>query len=128
MRSSSRYRPRGWRRSCRAWRCPWLRFSLQAFRPRSLQSAACSEAWKDKKQAPAAGRPCRPPRPLSETPVEGAPRFVADDRPDAIFCANDLIALGATDAIRSRTPLRVPEDVLVAGFDDIPMAGWAAYD
>ena len=48
--------------------------------------------------------------------------------PDAIFCANDLIAIGAIDAIRSRTSLRAPEDVLLAGFDDIAMAGWAAYD
>ncbi len=48
--------------------------------------------------------------------------------PEAIFCANDLLAIGAIDAIRSRLGLRVPEDVLVAGFDDIPMAGWAGYD
>jgi DNA-binding LacI/PurR family transcriptional regulator len=55
--------------------------------------------------------------------------LVCGDRPpEAIFCANDLLAIGAIDAIRSRTPLRVPEDVLVAGFDDIPMAGWSAYE
>jgi DNA-binding LacI/PurR family transcriptional regulator len=48
--------------------------------------------------------------------------------PEAIFCANDLLAMGAIDALRSRTSLRVPDDVLVAGFDDIAMAGWAAYD
>ena len=50
-----------------------------------------------------------------------------DEVPEAIFCANDLLAMGAIDAIRSRT-LRVPNDILVAGFDDIPMASWAAYD
>ena len=48
--------------------------------------------------------------------------------PDAIFCANDLLAIGAIDAIRSRGTLRIPIDVLVAGFDDIAMAGWSAYD
>jgi DNA-binding LacI/PurR family transcriptional regulator len=37
------------------------------------------------------------------------------------------VAIGAIDAIRTRLRLRVPEDVLVAGFDDIPMAGWAGY-
>ena len=47
--------------------------------------------------------------------------------PEAIFCANDLLAIGAIDALR-RTSLRVPDDVMVAGFDDIAMAGWAAYD
>jgi DNA-binding LacI/PurR family transcriptional regulator len=48
--------------------------------------------------------------------------------PDAIFCANDLMAIGALDALRSRMKLRVPEDVLVAGFDDVPEASWSAYD
>ena len=48
--------------------------------------------------------------------------------PDAIFCANDLIAMGAMDALRHRLGRKVPEDVLVAGFDDIPAAAWAAYD
>jgi DNA-binding LacI/PurR family transcriptional regulator len=47
--------------------------------------------------------------------------------PDAIFCANDLIAIGAIDALRYRFGLRTPEDVLIAGFDDIPSASWAAY-
>lgn len=48
--------------------------------------------------------------------------------PDAIFCANDLMASGALDAIRLRTALRVPEDLLIAGFDDIPSSAWSAYD
>ncbi|MCG6118959.1 MAG: LacI family DNA-binding transcriptional regulator [Aquimonas sp.] len=40
---------------------------------------------------------------------------------DALFAASDLIALGAVQAL-SEQGLRVPEDVAVAGFDDIPMA------
>ena len=52
----------------------------------------------------------------------------ARTRRSSIFCANDLLAIGAIDAIRTRLGLRVPEDVLVAGFDDIPMAGWAGYE
>ena len=47
---------------------------------------------------------------------------------DAIFCANDLLAMGAIDTIRKTAGLRVPEDVLVAGFDNIPEASWLAYD
>jgi len=40
---------------------------------------------------------------------------------DAMFCASDLIAIGALRALKE-AGLRVPEDVAVAGFDDIPMA------
>lgn len=48
------------------------------------------------------------------------------DYPDAIFCANDIMALGAIDAIRAQG-LSVPDDISVIGFDNIPMAGWGAY-
>jgi LacI family transcriptional regulator len=44
-----------------------------------------------------------------------------DPRPTAIFAANDSMAIGALSAVRE-AGLRVPEDVAVAGFDDIPLA------
>jgi len=40
---------------------------------------------------------------------------------DALFAANDDMAIGAVQALR-RAGVRVPEDVAVAGFDDIPLA------
>jgi LacI family transcriptional regulator len=42
-------------------------------------------------------------------------------RPRAVFAANDMMAMGAMVAIRE-AGLRVPEDIAVAGFDDIPVA------
>ena len=51
-----------------------------------------------------------------------------DDRPDALFCANDITALGAIDAARREMGLRVPEDVSIIGFDDIPAAAWPSHD
>jgi LacI family transcriptional regulator len=42
-------------------------------------------------------------------------------RPDAVFAANDMMALGCLLAFR-KAGLRVPEDIAVAGFDDIPLA------
>lgn len=43
------------------------------------------------------------------------------EAPTAIFAANDPSAFGAVEAVKDRG-LRVPEDVSVVGFDDIPMA------
>ena len=47
--------------------------------------------------------------------------LAVDERPDAVFAANDMMALGALHAVRE-AGLRVPEDVALVGFDDIPMA------
>lgn len=43
--------------------------------------------------------------------------------PQAIVCASDLIAIGVLDALRG-AGLRVPEDVAVVGYDNIPIAGY----
>ena len=50
------------------------------------------------------------------------------DPADSIFCSNDIMAFGALDAIRSGMKLRVPEDVSIIGFDDIPMASWPSFN
>jgi LacI family transcriptional regulator len=42
-------------------------------------------------------------------------------RPDALFASNDSMAIGALSAFRD-VGVRVPEDVAVGGFDDIPLA------
>jgi DNA-binding LacI/PurR family transcriptional regulator len=44
------------------------------------------------------------------------------ETPTAVFCFNDLIAIGALNALAERN-LRVPEDVSVIGFDDIEFCG-----
>jgi LacI family transcriptional regulator len=44
-----------------------------------------------------------------------------DEPPDAIFCANDLMAMGCFDALK-QLGLRIPEDVAVIGFDDREIA------
>lgn len=44
------------------------------------------------------------------------------DRPDAVFAANDLMALGALQAFVMIGTLRVPEDIAIIGYDDIEFA------
>ncbi|KAE8763343.1 LacI family DNA-binding transcriptional regulator [Georgenia thermotolerans] len=46
-----------------------------------------------------------------------------EDRPTALFAANDRMAIGAMAAMAD-LGLRVPEDVAVVGFDDVPMASY----
>jgi LacI family transcriptional regulator len=47
------------------------------------------------------------------------------DRPTAIFACSDLMAVGVYDAAR-RLGLRIPDDLSVVGFDDIPEGAWAS--
>jgi DNA-binding LacI/PurR family transcriptional regulator len=44
-------------------------------------------------------------------------------RPSAVFCYNDMSALGALRAVYDNG-LRVPEDVSLVGFDDLPIASY----
>jgi LacI family transcriptional regulator, galactose operon repressor len=45
-----------------------------------------------------------------------------DDRPDAIFAANDLLAIGILQALMLPGGLRVPQDIALIGYDDIDFA------
>ncbi|MET4657729.1 LacI family xylobiose transport system transcriptional regulator [Streptomyces sp. PvP037] len=47
------------------------------------------------------------------------------DRPTAIFAGSDLQALGVLEAARVRG-LRVPRDLSVVGYDDVPLAQWSS--
>lgn len=52
-------------------------------------------------------------------------RLPAADRPTAVFCANDLVAMGVLQEL-TRHGLRVPGDVAILGYDDIDFAAAAA--
>jgi len=52
--------------------------------------------------------------------------LTAAKMPDAIFCASDVIAVGALDCARDMD-VDVPNELSIIGFDDIPEAAWSAY-
>jgi DNA-binding LacI/PurR family transcriptional regulator len=58
---------------------------------------------------------------------EAALAMLADAPLDGVFCVTDLLALGFLDAARSERGRRVPDDLSLIGFDDIPQAAWSAY-
>ncbi|GAA3841790.1 hypothetical protein GCM10022206_94770 [Streptomyces chiangmaiensis] len=75
------------------------------------------------------------PEALRELPTErldvaagrdaGARLLGLADRPTAVFCANDLLALGVLQALYA-AGVSVPEDLAIVGYDDIEFAAAAA--
>ncbi len=54
--------------------------------------------------------------------------FTRQDFPDAVFVANDAMAIAVIDVIRFELGLKVPQQVSVVGYDDVPISSWPAYD
>ena len=54
--------------------------------------------------------------------------FTAKEIPDAVFVANDHMSFAVMDVIRFELGLKIPEQVSVVGYDDVPVASWPAYD
>ncbi|MEM9522900.1 MAG: LacI family DNA-binding transcriptional regulator [Pseudomonadota bacterium] len=62
------------------------------------------------------------PQPAYQRVSEYLAGIDAADRPDILVCENDALAMGAADAIRYEFSLRIPEDIAVTGFDDVPQS------
>jgi DNA-binding LacI/PurR family transcriptional regulator len=87
---------------------------VDAFCKRATQAGVPVLIWRDGPTDYCSGR-------------EAALAMLADDAIDGAFCVTDLIALGFLDAARLDRGRRVPDDLSIIGFDDIPQAGWGAY-
>jgi len=57
--------------------------------------------------------------------VRGGELLSLRERPTAIFAGSDQQAFGLYEAARQRG-LRIPQDLSVVGFDDLPVAGWVS--
>lgn len=63
-----------------------------------------------------------------EDGVEAAEQILSmpePERPDAIFAANDMVAVGALNTLL-RAGMRIPEELAIVGYDDVPYARQAA--
>lgn len=74
-----------------------------------------------------------PMRAVGHYTMEGAAAAAREllarpDRPDAIFCGNDHMAIAILDVARHEFGLRVPEDLSIVGFDDVGPASWPSFD
>lgn len=59
-----------------------------------------------------------------ETGAKAADLFMAlEDKPTAVFCASDLMAIGFMKRCLSKG-IRIPEDVSVVGFDDVALSAY----
>jgi DNA-binding LacI/PurR family transcriptional regulator len=87
---------------------------VNAFRKRAAQEGVPVVIWRDGPTDYSSGR-------------EAALATLTDDAIDGAFCVTDLLALGFLDAARLDCGRRVPDELSVIGFDDIPQAGWGAY-
>jgi LacI family transcriptional regulator len=56
---------------------------------------------------------------------DAAAQLLGDGIPEAIFCANDMMAIGCLEVLRE-AGIQVPGDVALAGFDDIPIARYVS--
>ena len=48
------------------------------------------------------------------------------DRPTAVFCVTDILAVGALNA-STELGIKVPDDVAIVGFDDLDIASWPCF-
>src|SRR5450631_2343217 len=87
---------------------------LDAFCKRAMQGGMPVRIWRDGPTDYSTGR-------------NAALAMLAEGSIDGAFCVTDLIALGFLDAARLDRSRRVPDDLSVIGFDDIPQAAWNAY-
>lgn len=65
---------------------------------------------------------------VAEEARQATLRMFKADPPDAVFVANDHMAISVMDTLRFELGLSVPGDVSVIGYDDVTAASWPAYN
>jgi DNA-binding LacI/PurR family transcriptional regulator len=87
---------------------------IEAFRARAVESGVHVRLWQRGPTDYRAG-------------FDAARAVLGEAKVDGVFCTTDLLALGFLDAARHELGRRIPDDLSIIGFDDIPQASWSAY-
>lgn len=64
---------------------------------------------------------------FDETQEAARNMFSKDTIPDAVFVANDHMAIAVMECLRSEFDLKIPEDVSIVGYDDVEIASWPSF-
>lgn len=59
--------------------------------------------------------------------IKNRGHLIKDKGITALIGGNDIMAIGAIDALRAEHSFHIPDDLNIFGFDDIPMASWQPY-
>ena len=62
-----------------------------------------------------------------EDSKEATRLMFSENPPEAVFVANDHMAFAVMDTLRYELGIKVPLDVSVVGYDDVPAASWSSY-
>ena len=65
---------------------------------------------------------------VDQAKIAARKMFSCKNFPSAVFISSDHMAFAVMDILRFELGLRIPEDVSVVGFDDVPLASYAAYN
>ena len=65
---------------------------------------------------------------VMEQAKDATRQMFAYDPPDAVFVANDHMAFAVMDTLRYELGFRIPEDIAVVGYDDVPAASWPSFN
>ena len=112
--------PIGALRACGARRAAYLGGDPDTSTDRDRAAGFASE-WPD------APRVCAGKFAYTEGTVAARALLRLKPRPDAVFCASDVLAYALTDVARHERGLSIPRDLMVIGVDDAPPSAWQGY-
>ncbi|GGA77734.1 LacI family transcriptional regulator [Brucella endophytica] len=115
--------------NARGYRRPMFLAGPQTYSAHLLRKETFVDYWREHfGTAPeVVGVPAYDPALASQIVMETLAGRPTTALPDILVCENDALAMGAMDILRHNLGLRIPEDIAITGFDDVPQAASPNY-